>query len=461
MIELRPYQIDMIDRTRAALKTHRSVLLQAPTGAGKTALSAFMTGTAVNRGLRTLFICHRVELVDQTGATFDKVGIAHAFCAAGRRFNAFAPALICGIDTLKHRLQYVGKRDLIIWDEAHHTAAAGWRKVREHFPDAYHIGLTATPERLDGKGLDDLYQTMVPGPSVRSLIDDGYLCGYRAFAPSTPSMASVKKVMGDYHKGQLEEVMDGPTVTGDAIKHYRKFADGKRAVVFCVSVKHSEHVAQRFRDAGIVAVSLDGTSDKTDRKRALDAFRRGEVKVLCNVDLFGEGFDLPAIEAAILLRPTQSLALYLQQVGRALRPSPGKDRAIVLDHAGNIAEHGLPDDEREWSLAGRKARPKTDVTERIRQCSACYAVHEPAPVCPHCGFVYPTGKKAREVEEKDGELQEVDVDEFRRDRTREQGMAKSLEDLVKLATARGYKSPERWAAHVFTARRVKQERKYG
>lgn len=456
-ILLRDYQLKMINDVRIALRSHRSVLLQSPTGSGKTSISAYMTGEAVNRGRRTLFICHRTELVSQTGATFDKVGILHSYCAAGFRFNPHSPALICGIETLKNRLQHVGERDLIIWDEAHHTAAGGWRKVREAFPDAMHVGLTATPERLDGKGLDDLYETIVLGPSVKSLIDSGFLCSYRAFAPSAPQLATVKRIAGDYSKGQLQEIMDGPSITGDAIKHYLRLCAGKRAVAFCVSVEHSEHVAQRFREAGIPAVSLDGTTDRADRAEALERFRRGEIKVLCNVDLFGEGFDLPSIEAVILLRPTKSLALYLQQVGRSLRPTAGKGEALILDHAGNILEHGLPDEDRDWSLLGKKARQKKEKDIPIRQCPVCFHVHAPGPVCTACGYEYPVAKANRKVEEVDGELQELDVAAVRRQRQMEQGMAKTLEELVKLATARGYRSPEKWAAHIWTHRQKKQE----
>lgn len=461
MITLRPYQTEMIDRTRVALRQYRSVLLQAPTGAGKTALSAAMTGTATGKGLRTLFICHRVELITQTAETFDKVGIYYGFCSAGMPYNPNAAALVCGIDTLKNRLKDVGKRDLIIWDEAHHTAAAGWRKVREFFPDAWHVGLTATPERLDGKGLDDLYDTLVLGPSVKSLIDDGYLCKYRAFAPSRPQLGQVKKLGGDYNKGQLTEVMDGPSITGDAIAHYQKHAAGKRAVAFCTSVAHSEHVAQQFRAAGVPAVALDGTTDRVVRAAALAQFRRGEIHVLCNVDLFGEGFDLPAIEAAILLRPTQSLALFLQQVGRALRPVPGKDHAIILDHAGNIMEHGLPDDERDWTLQGKKGRKKKgEDEEKVRQCGECFHCHEPAPACPECGYVYPRAKP-RQIEEVAGELEEIDQEQLRAQRKREQAMAVTVDDLIKLATAKGYKNPAKWAAHIWTARQAKAAQRRG
>lgn len=454
-ITLRDYQEDMIGRARLSLRTHRSVLVQAPTGAGKTALSAAMIGNANAKGKSAVFICHRAELVDQTAETFEKVGIKHSFCAAGRPFNPWAPAIICSVDTLKNRLDRMRVPDLVVWDEAHHIAAGGWRKVRSTWADTYHIGLSATPERLDGKGLDDLFEDLVLGPSVSWLIERKYLSPYRAFSPSAPDLSAVKKSMGDFQRAALGEIMDGSTIVGDAVRHYLKHARGKRAVAFCVSIKHSEHVAASFRSAGVLAVSLDGTTNPYERKRALDAFRRGEIQVLCNVDLFGEGFDLPAIEAVILLRPTQSLGLFLQQVGRALRTFPGKTHATILDHAGNLMRHGLPDDDRQWSLAGReKKKGKAGSSgEPARCCPQCFATHSPRPKCPECGHVYEV--EERVVKQVDGDLKEIDAASFRRQRMIEQGRARSLEDLVRLATAKGYRSPEKWAAHVWTARQAK------
>lgn len=450
-IVLRDYQRDMIDRARAALRSHQAILLQAPTGAGKTALSASMIGTAWSRGIRSLFVCHRIELVKQTAATFEKVGIQHGFCAAGFPFQPHAGALICSVDTLKSRLEKIPHPGLVVWDEAHHTAAGGWRKVREHFGKAKHVGLTATPERLDGKGLDELFEELVLGPAVRWLIERGYLSDYRVFAPrQAVDLAKVRSRAGDFAKEELDEIMRQRQVVGDAVREYRRRMLGKRAVAFCTSVQASEETAAQFREAGVRAVSLDGTTDRFKRQQAIDAFTRGELDVLVNVDLFGEGFDVPAIEGVILLRPTQSLGLHLQQVGRALRPVPGKTHAIILDHAGNTMRHGLPDEERSWTLEGRERKAKGASEERVKQCPECLACHEPAPACPYCGYVYPVIR--REVEKVDGELEEVDVVALRRQQLREQAMAKTLEELVALGRSRGYRAPERWAAHVYTSR---------
>lgn len=453
MISLRPYQSALIDRLRHSLRSHRSVLLQLPTGGGKTVLTAAMIGTAASRGRRCHFHVHRQELIDQTINTFSAVGIPHGVIAASYAPNPFQPVQVASIDTLRHRLARVRAPDLCVWDEAHHLGAKSWRRIMDAWPKAVHVGLTATPERLDGKGLDDCFQDMVCGPTTAELIEAGYLSKYRLFAPSRPDTTGLHSRGGDYKTEEADALMDRPTITGDAIAHYNRLARDKRAVAFCVSIKHSQHVAEQFRAAGVVAWHVDGGTDRSERRQAIDAFRRGEIKVLCNVALFGEGFDLPELDAAILLRPTQSLGLHLQQVGRALRPAQGKPYAILLDHAGNTARHGLPDDERQWSLQGRAGRAASagDRSDPIRQCKTCYAVFRPAPVCPACGR--PVEGQPREVDQVDGDLAEIDPAEIRRQRVAEQAKARTLDELVELGRARGYRYPEAWAAKVFTSRR--------
>lgn len=453
---LRPYQEAIITETRTALRTNDNVLIQLPTGGGKTALGATMIGSAAEKGHRAFFSVHRKELIDQTVETFGVAGVPHGVIAPGYDPRPLERVQIVSIDTLKHRLDRVAPPGFMLWDEAHHTAAAGWKKVKAAYPKAKHVGLTATPERLDGKGLDGQFSHMVRGPSTAWLIEHGFLCAYRAFAPSTPDLSGVHSSMGDFAKGEASAAMDKPTITGDAIRTYQRLARGKSAVAFCVSVQHSQHVAASFREAGVVAWHLDGDTPKGERAEAIRAFRNGDIRVLSNVDLFGEGFDLPSLEASILLRPTKSLSLYLQQVGRALRPSPGKPYALILDHAGNILRHGLPDEEREWYLEGRAQRPKKDAgASGIRQCPKCYHVHPVAPSCPSCGHTYDSA--AREVEEVDGELAEVDVSKARAATKAEQAAAQTIEELVELGKKRGYRKPEQWAAHLYTARMAERK----
>lgn len=459
MFKLRPYQTDIINDAREALRSHNSVLIQAPTGSGKTALSADMIGSASQRNNLSYFICHRAELIEQTSETFRMEGIAHGFIASGMRADPYQNVQICSIDTLKSRVDSLPHPKFCVWDEAHHVGAGGWARVHGTYSKAKHVGLTATPERLDGKGLGEWFSHMVKGPSVAWLMDEGYLSKYKAYAPSIPDLTGIHKRMGDFAKGELAEAMDTNCITGDAISHYNNLAPGKSAVAFCVSIKHSQHVTEKFNNAGIVAAHIDGKMAKSTRKEIISGFRQGSIKVLTNVDIVGEGFDLPAMGASILLRPTQSLALYLQQVGRSLRPAEGKDHAVILDHAGNIMRHGLPDEVRDWTLEGRQGKGKGDKKEaedvNVRQCPKCFYVHVPSPRCPLCGHLYEI--KERIPEQVEGELQEVNKELLKKQRRREQGSAQSLEDLVAVGKLRGYKNPHGWASYIYNARKAKME----
>lgn len=463
--QARDYQDAIIEETRVKLRTNRRVLVQLPTGGGKTVVGGKMIESAASKGHRCFFTVHRRELIDQTVETFNDVGIAHGVIAPGFDPKPLERVQVCSIDTLKARIRKAAKSGttliappkFIMIDEAHHAAAGGWKTVMAAYPEAFQVGLSATPERLDGKGLDDCFDDMVMGPSTAWLIANGYLCDYRAFAPSAPDLSGVHTKMGDYAKGEASGAMDKPTITGDAIAHYQRLARGKSAVAFCVSVEHSQHVAAQFREAGVVAWHLDGGTPYGERREAIRAFRNGEIRVLTNVDLFGEGFDLPSLEASILLRPTKSLALFLQQVGRALRKSPGKEHALILDHAGNLMRHGLPDDERDWQLRGREKEKKKDGGgPPIRQCPMCFHVHSPSPQCPQCGHTYEGAP--REVAQVDGVLAEVDVVKARVANQREQGQARTVQELVELGRKRGYRNPEAWAAHTYTARMANDRR---
>ena len=425
---------------------------------GKTALSAFMLKSAREKGHRAWFVVHRRELVKQSVLTFIKAGLPHGAIAAGFPADPRQLVQICSIQTLGRRFERIERPKLIVWDECHHVAAGSWSAVHAAFPDAIHIGLSATPERLDGRGLAQWFQCMVKGPTTAELIEQGSLAPYRLFAPAGVDLSSVSTMAGDFNKAELGGAMDKPSITGDALSHYQRLAAGKRAVVFCCSIAHSQHVTETFKAAGIAAAHVDGETDNDVRDATIKAFERGEIKVLSNVELFGEGFDLPAIEVAILLRPTQSLSLYLQQVGRALRPSPGKSEAIILDHAGNSQRFGLPDDEREWTLVGRAKRKKKAGEAAIptRTCPKCFATMSAAiQACTFCAYVFT--KMERVIEEREGELKEVDKTIARRERIKEQTRADTLEDLIALGKSRGYKKAEAWARHVYIYRQEKKE----
>ena len=461
-IELREFQAKAIGETRTALREHRAVLLQSPTGAGKTVMASFMMSTAVAKGGRPWFVCNRDFLVDQTSKTLERVGLEHGMIAAGRPFNPHRAAQVCSVDTLKNRLARIPLAcwpNLLIFDEAHHSAAAGWAKIIEYFHSSKVVGLSATPQRLDGKGLDKQYQALVLGPSVAWLIGQGYLSQYKAYAPTMPDLDGVSVRAGDYAKEELGAAMDKPKLVGDIVHHYRQLAAGKRTVYFCVSIEASKHLAEEFCRQGIRARHLDGTDHTDVRKAAARAMADGHLDVITNVDLFGEGYDLAAqagrdvtIEAVGLCRPTKSVAMFMQQVGRALRPK--SEPAIILDHAGNLMAHGLPDEERTWTLEGivkgkKKAAPSIPTP---RCCHSCFAAFAPnLRACPQCGT--PVEIAARSLDhDKDGQLEEIDKEELRRQRKQQERDCKTVEDFIEVGRARGYKEPERWAAHQVTIR---------
>lgn len=458
---LRGYQDEIIAEVRAHIARGTTrILIQSPTGSGKTALTAFMLGSASQKGHRCWFTVHRRELIKQSASTFGMVGIRHGVVAAGFAQDPRPLVQIAGIQTLARRFHRLAPPKIIVWDEAHHVAAASWSVVHNSFPRSIHIGLTATPERLDGRGLGNWFDVMVRGPNVAELIEAGYLSPYRLFAPPPPqALESVHTRAGDFLSKEASAVMRGRTVIGDALGHYRKHAGGKRAVVFCCDIEHSRAVVTAFNAAGIPAAHVDGETPAEERDGAILGFQAGHLKILSNVELFGEGFDLPAIECAILLRPTYSTALYLQQVGRALRICEGKTQAVILDHAGNSYRHGLPDEERDWTLADRERQTKGKAEgPAVQVCPQCLsAIRRDAETCNYCGFPLPRRERAA-VTEVAGELAEVDVIAMRRAAKREQAAAATLEELTELARKRKYRNPDGWARHIIKARQDRLER---
>ena len=465
MFTLRPYQEALIAGARANFQQRiRSQLLVLPTGGGKTVCFSFMASQAVSKGLRVWVLAHRQELLFQISSTLGSFNVPHAFICAGLGGDSRQPVQVASVATLAKRLHRYQPPDLIIIDEAHHAIRKSlYGQIIDACPRAKIIGVTATPIRLSGEGLGEIFDTMVQGPQTSDLIEHGALSPYRLFAPSTIDVSGVRVSRGDFVRSELEAMVDKPQITGDAVTHYRRLASGKRAVAFCVSIDHARHVADQFTSAGIPARSLDGTMDRLTRGAVIDEFKAGRVLVLTSCDLISEGFDLPAIEAAILLRPTQSLALYLQQVGRALRTFPGKTEAIILDHAGNRARHGFPDDPREWSLDGqrkRKAGTGESVTP-VKDCPQCFAKVATMATHCRCGYQFPP-PEGRSVEQVDGELQEISRDMAKHfeqiERKREQGRAKTEAELINIGRMRGMKRPEMWARYVMRARAAKQAR---
>lgn len=467
MIFLRDYQADLVEKIRKAMRSCKAILLQLSTGAGKTAIASFMVRSAAEKGSSVFFCVHRRNLIRQTSKTFDQFGVAHSFIAAKYPYDPKSLVHICSIDTLRSRLETSPVPKIVFVDECHMANSNSWSAIIEFYANhgTWIIGLTASPWRTDGSGMGKHFNVMIQGPTMAWLIENGFLSKYRMFAPSKPDLSGVTLQGGDYAKNQLASKLDEDFVLiGDAVKHYKKYAPETLAIAYCVSRRHSQNTAEKFREAGIAAQHIDGETPDDERVRIIEAFANREILVLTNVALISTGFDLASqvgrdvnVETIIDLAPTKSLSLYLQKIGRGLRYK--QFPAILLDHAGNsIDRHGLPCDEREWTLEARekKKRGSEEKMILVRQCMECYFVHKPAPQCPNCEFIYPVVH--RKVPEIEGELEEVTKAQKKADK-REQGMARTVEDLMKVYMARGTPA---WRAklraqHVINARMKKKK----
>ena len=458
MISLREYQEDAVGRLRNSIKQHRRSILVSPTGSGKTRMALRIVQGAVANGNSCWFVVHRRELCKQTSREFWAHKLEHGMIMSGKQRSQ----TLAQVGTVLTAANYVEKLrpdqrpKIIIFDEAHRSVSSSYQRLIDACPNALIIGLTATPERTDGRGLGEIYSDMVQVQTMRWLIEHGFLCDYRLIAPAADvDLSSVKTQMGDYAADDLERIMDKPTITGDAIAAYRQYASGKRNMVFCVSIKHSEHTCEQYNAAGIPAEHIDGTHTDSEREAALDRFRRGVTLVLCSVQLAIEGLDIPAVEVVQQLRPTKSVIVYLQLIGRGLRPEPGKRALIILDQVNNWRRMGLPDDEREWSLEGRK-RGKRKAAEQdpdinIQQCRECFSVFRKGlSECPSCGAAIEGGRES--PKQVDGALVEVDLTQVRKALKREQGTARTLRDLIALGIRRGMNKPAEWACVVSASR---------
>lgn len=438
-MQLRDYQQQCLDDIDAAFDAgNRSVLAVMPTGSGKT---VSFSAWAAKQRLPVLAQVHRVELVSQISVTFAGFGIKHRIIAPAatirsiraEHFERFgktfdhpsAPVAVASVDTFVARLEkyktYASTVGAVITDEAAHVLRENkWGRAMELFPHARLLGFTATPCRADGKGLgvqaDGVFETMVLGPSVGELIALGHLSDYRIIAkPSDMDLSNVRTTAGgDYSGKQLRLKSHESHIVGDVVMEYKKHALGKQGITFTVDVETANELAAQFREAGVPAASVSAKTPEAERQATIKAFRRGELQQLTNCDLFGEGFDVPNVEVVSLARPTQSLSLHLQQVGRALRPAEGKEHALIIDHVGNWERHGLPDTPRSWTLAGRvkgTRRIQDPYKSSLTNCSNCFKVFERVqlPICPHCGFEHSPDAR-RSPEQVDGDLEMLDPD---------------------------------------------------
>jgi superfamily II DNA or RNA helicase len=360
-MKLRPYQVVLGDKVLDAFQTHDRVMLQLSTGGGKTVLFSAIASAFIKAGNSVLVVAHREELLHQAKdkllqITGQPVGIVQG----GVVPDYSAPIQVASVASLVRRFNNIPKPGLIIIDEAHHATAASYMKTLAQYPKAKVLGVTATPIRLDGQGFDDLFDHLICGPSTQALINEGYLSKVRLFADAKPmSTNGVRRSLGDYSTSDMAEANNAIELAGNLVESYRRHADGLSGLVFAINVEHSQQIVKQYNRAGISAAHLDGRSSDTERTNVLDRLRTGRVKLVSNVGLFGEGFDVPDLGVVQIARPTQSLGLYLQMVGRVMRVSPGKEYGVLIDHTNNWTTHGLPTVEHKWSLDGAPKMPSS------------------------------------------------------------------------------------------------------
>lgn len=448
----RQYQIDADEAIHTLWHAQkRNVMAVLPTGSGKTKLMGMVARRRVGHGLA---IAHRKELVGQISFAMAELNVPHRVIGAdgtirncvqrhvkgfGRSFiDPKATFTVAAVDTLLNRAdalaQWRSEVQLTMIDEAHHVLENNkWGKAMALFPNALGLGVTATPLRADrkalGRGQGGLFDDMFVGPTMRDLIDMGALCDYRIFAPP----ASIDRASldvgstGDFTPNSMRKASHESKIVGDIVGHYTRLTPGKQAICFVVDVEQSKEVAEAFRAAGFRAEAVDGTTPEAVRDSVIDKFARGLIDILVNVDLFGEGFDVPAVEVVIMGRPTESYGLYVQQFGRALRTLAGKAFGVIIDHVGNVHRHGLPDSPRRWSLwneeRGRKKERDPDAI-RVTSCIQCFRAYEAfRACCPFCGYKPEPMGRSR-PEQVEGDLVELDPAVL-------EGMRKAAEEVMK------------------------------
>ncbi len=434
MGSLRPYQQDVFNKATDAFRHGaRGILCCLPCRSGKSYVMAEMIERA--RG-NVLVLAHRHTLINQhkellksLGILTDKVRVESVFTEASR-LGRYAPYDV----------------SLIIIDEAHLSEANSYRKVCDYYNGKI-VGFTASPARLDGKPLT-LFDTLVTGITANELIKMGAISDYDYYAPDLGiDTDGIETIAGEYHNGQLSDLMCESAIYGDVLKYYRTLGENRQAIAYCTSVKHSMQTADMFSKNGITAVSIDGSMSIKERNKRMYLFRSGKVQILCNCNLISEGVTLPEASVGLLLRPTMSLPLFIQQSCRVLTPTEGK-KAVIIDFVNNVQRHGMPTDDHKWSLGAplKKRREfNEDGTLSIRQCEKCFKCFKTAPKCPYCGYEYTARgrelKQMKEIELK--KIEAIRLEEQERERLHnriEVGMARTIADLQQIAKERGYKS---------------------
>ncbi len=404
MMDLRQYQTETIGEIRQRLREKKKkVLVIAPTGSGKTVMFADILSRSALKGSRSLVLAHRTELIQQTSEKLNRFGARHGIIQAGFPRALQHAIQVASVQSLGRNPGTLNQVDMIVIDEAHHTTTKNtYAKILNWFPNATVLGFTATPWRLDGAGLSDIFDSHVLVRTPRQLRDEGYLVGVTGWEYQPIDTRAAKVSGGDFVGKSLEA--GAMKLFGEIISEWKAHANGARTVLFGCTIDHSVAMADAFRRAGVAAEHLDGETPAAQRKGILARIQSGQTRVLCNVNVATEGWDCPELECVILARPTLSTALYLQMVGRILRPAEGKSVARIHDHARCLASHGHPYAERDWnpehSSKAPRAAAESDV-KRGRRCLKCKAVIVSYP-CDGCGFM-PTASEIatqKEVERR-------------------------------------------------------------
>lgn len=429
MYSLHPYQNELVSNARNELsKGNHSVLLVSPAGSGKSVIIAEIARLATEKNGHVLFMVHRKELIEQITGSFHTNEVL------------MENTTIMTVGRIVNRLDQLPKPSLIITDETHHSLARTYRDIYDYYADVPRLGFTASPWRMSGQGFTDVYESMVEGPQVEWLIENNFLAPYKYYSVNLIDEDKLKKSStGDYTKNSIDDAIGG-TIYGDVIQNYRKLADGKQAIVYCHSVDFSKEVAEAFRSEGIAAEHADAKTSKVEREKIMSDFRSGALKVLCNVDLISEGFNVPDCEVVILLRPTESLVLHIQQSMRSMRYKPGK-RAIIIDHVANYLKHGLPDTPRKWTLEERerKGNKKTDSDAiPIKQCPECMSVMLSSISICECGHEF--------IAERNMEVEEAELVEITKDFTLQANyiVTKSVDELSTMEELKAYRKAKNY-----------------
>lgn len=446
--ELRPYQQKLVNQLYDAWGSgYKAPCIVLPCGGGKSVIVAEIAKQFTLKFKNVLFLVHRKELCQQIADTFIKWGVNMEYCK------------ICMVQTVCRHLNKITKPDLIITDENHHSKANSYKKIYDYFPDVKRVGVTATPVRLNGSGLKDVNDKLILGVTAKWLIENNNLAPYDYYAPPLQKQKPKFHIRnGEFVTSDILAFYDKPNIYGDIVKHYKKLADGKQAIAYCAAISQSEKLCNEFNANGITAAHIDAKTPKSVRSEIIERFRNGKVKILSNVDLISEGFDVPDCEVSILARPTKSLTLYIQQSMRCMRYKTDK-RAIIIDHADNWERFGLPDDDREWTLEGEKKKTISGEAP-VKTCPDCFSVVSASlRFCTHCGHKFVS--KARGVH-KETELIKVTEKMILERRVRNYltpADCKNMSELQEYARQRGYKPG--WAYYQAKARGLLYNAKKG